>query len=36
MKKVYYTVEELKKLFDSPIWQILHENNEEKYFPEKH
>lgn len=28
MKKVYYTKEELKKLFESPIWKILHENNE--------
>ena len=32
MKKEYYTKEELKKLFESPIWQILHENNVEKYF----
>lgn len=31
MKKEY-TVEELKKLFESPIWKILHENNVEKYF----
>lgn len=31
MKKEY-TAEELKKLFESPIWQILHENNIEKYF----
>lgn len=32
MKKEYYTKEELKKLFDSPLWQILHENNVKKYF----
>ena len=31
MKKEY-TKDELKKLFESPIWQILHENNGEKYF----
>lgn len=34
MKKVYYTKEELQKLFESPIWKALHENNEKKYFPE--
>lgn len=33
MKKAYYTAEELKKLFESPTWKILHENNEKKYFP---
>lgn len=32
MKKAYYTAEELKKLFESPIWKILHENNVSKYF----
>lgn len=32
MKKEYYTAEELKKLFESPTWKILHENNVEKYF----
>lgn len=32
MKKEY-TAEELKKLFESPIWKILHENNVKKYFP---
>ena len=31
MKKEY-TAEELKKLLESPIWKILHENNVEKYF----
>ena len=31
MKKEY-TAEELKKLFESPIWKILHENNVKKYF----
>ena len=31
MKK-YYTKEELQKLFESPIWKILHEQNAEKYF----
>lgn len=31
MKKEY-TAEELKKLFESPVWRILHENNVEKYF----
>ena len=36
MKKVYYTKEELKKLFESPIWKMLHENNVHKYFPKKH
>ena len=36
MKKVYYTKEELKKLFESPIWKMLHENNVDKYFPKKH
>lgn len=35
MKKEY-TAEELKKLFKSPTWKILHENNEVKYFPKKH
>lgn len=35
MKKEY-TAEELKKLFESPIWKILHENNESKHFPKKH
>ena len=34
MKKEY-TKEELKKLFESPIWKVLHENNVEKYFPKK-
>lgn len=32
MRKVYYTAEELKKVFESPIWKILHENNVAKYF----
>lgn len=32
MKKIYYTKEELKKLFESPIWKMLQENNESKYF----
>ena len=32
MKKEY-TAEELKKLFESPIWKILHDGNEKKYFP---
>lgn len=32
MKKEY-TAEELKKLFEGPIWRILHENNVEKFFP---
>ena len=32
MKKEYYTKDELKKLFDSPIWKAFHENNVEKYF----
>ena len=32
MKKEYYTKEELKKLFESPIWKILHDGNVEKYF----
>lgn len=31
MKKEY-TAEELKKLFDSSVWKILHENNVDKYF----
>lgn len=35
MKKEYYTAEELKKLFESPIWKILHMNNEAKHFPKK-
>lgn len=33
MKKAYYTAEELKKLFESPIWKAFHENNVKKYFP---
>ena len=33
MKKEY-TAEELKKLFESTLWRILHENNVKKYFPE--
>lgn len=32
MKKEYYTVEELKKVFESLIWKILHEDNVSKYF----
>ena len=32
MKKEYYTKEELQKLFESPIWKILHENNVSKSF----
>lgn len=32
MKKEYYTVEELKALFESNVWKILHENNVKKYF----
>ena len=32
MKKEY-TAEELKKLFESNVWKILHENNVSKYFP---
>lgn len=32
MKKEY-TAEELKKLFESPIWKAFHENNVKKYFP---
>lgn len=36
MKKVYYTKEELKKLFESLIWKMLHDGNEVKYFPKKH
>lgn len=32
MKKEFYTKEELKKLFESPIWKILHDGNESKYF----
>lgn len=32
MKKVYYTKEELVKLFESNVWKILHEGNERKYF----
>ena len=32
MKKEYYTKEELKKLFESNVWKILHENNGKKYF----
>lgn len=32
MKKVYYTKEELKKLFESPIWKAFHESNVKKYF----
>lgn len=31
MKKEY-TAEELKKLFESPIWKAFHENNVKKYF----
>lgn len=31
MKKEY-TVEELKKLFESPIWKAFHDGNESKYF----
>lgn len=31
MKKEY-TAEELQKLFESPIWKNLHENNVAKYF----
>lgn len=34
MKKEY-TAEELKKLFESLIWKMLHENNVSKYFPKK-
>lgn len=34
MKKEY-TVEELKKLFESPIWRIFHDGNVKKYFPKK-
>lgn len=36
MKKEYYTKEELKKLFDSSLWQILHEGNVEKKYFKKH
>ena len=36
MKKTEYTADELKKLFESPIWKALHENNVSKYFPERH
>ena len=32
MKKEYYTKEELKKLFESPIWRILRDGNVSKYF----
>ena len=32
MKKEY-TTEELKKLFESLIWKMLHDGNEKKYFP---
>lgn len=32
MKKEFYTKEELKKLFESLIWKVLHENNVKKYF----
>lgn len=35
MKKEYYTKEELQKLFESPTWKVLHENNVSKYFPKK-
>lgn len=35
MKKEY-TKDELKKLFESPIWKILHDGNEDKFFPKKH
>lgn len=35
MKKVFYSKAELKKLFESPIWKALHENNVSKYFPKK-
>lgn len=35
MKKEY-TAEELKKLFESTIWRVFHENNVDKYFPKKH
>ena len=35
MKREYFTKEDLKKIFDSPLWQILHEGNVEKYFPKK-
>ena len=34
MKKEY-TAEELEKLFGSPVWKMLHENNVAKYFPKK-
>lgn len=32
MKKEY-TAEELKKLFESIVWEAFHENNVEKFFP---
>lgn len=31
MKKEY-TAEELKKLFESPIWKVFHDGNVSKYF----
>lgn len=34
MKK-FYTKEELKKLFESAAWEMLHESNVDKYFSKK-
>ena len=32
MKKVFYTAEELKKLFNSKEWKAAHAGNVSKYF----
>lgn len=31
-KQVFYTAEELKKLFESKEWKTAHRNNVKKYF----